>query len=249
MHPYTSRRQPDDSLLRPDILLVIAAAACIVALGMGMRQAFGLFMPSVTGELGGGREMFGLAIALQNLLWGLSQPGVGMLADRYGSRLVAACGGLDASVGAAALALVGLFNMIGSLTFGGLGDRLPKPKLLSALYAGRVVVIIAFLLTPLTTASTLIFSAAIGFLWLGTVPLTSGLVAQIFGPRYLSSLFGIVFLSHQLGSFSGAWLGGWIFEIAGSYDMVWILAVVLGVLATALHLPISDKALPKPATA
>lgn len=389
---------------RHTVWIVLSCACLVVMLSMGMRQSFGIFMPAISAELGGNREVFALAIALQNLAWGLVQPGVGMLADRYGSRIIAGAGGalyalglaltalattavalnlslgflvgaglsattfvvvlgavakvvperrcglafgivtaagslgmfamvpishglldglgwqgaflglaglgvllalvaigfpaatplapgspkpaqsmmqalrqagrhrgywllnagffvcgfhvmfiathlpayledagLSGRVAAVALALIGLFNIVGSFIFGMLGDRIRKPQLLSSLYAARVVVIAAFLLLPLSPASALIFSAAMGFLWLGTIPLTSGLVAQIFGPRYMTTLFGIVFLNHQIGSFAGAWMGGRIFDTTGSYDTVWLLAVGLGVMATVLHMPISDR--------
>lgn len=150
-------------------------------------------------------------------------------------------GGVDARFGAAALALIGLFNIFGSLTFGTLGDRFRKRSLLSILYFGRAVVISVFLIFPLSSATALVFAGAIGFLWLATVPLTSGLVAQIFGPRYLGTLFGIVFMSHQVGAFLGAWLGGRVFDTYGNYQAVWIAAIVLGVIAGLLHLPISDR--------
>lgn len=389
---------------RHTVWIVLICACLAVMLSMGMRQSFGIFMPAISVELGGNREVFALAIALQNLAWGLVQPGVGMLADRYGSRIVAGAGGalyalglaltalattavalnlslgflvgtglsattfvvvlgavakvvpedrrglafgivtaagslgmfamvpishglldglgwqgaflglaglgvllalvaigfpaatprasgsappaqsmmqalrqagthrgywllnagffvcgfhvmfiathlpayledagLSGRVAAIALALIGLFNIVGSFVFGMLGDRIRKPQLLSSLYAARVVVIAAFLFLPLSPASALMFSAAMGFLWLGTIPLTSGLVAQIFGPRYMTTLFGIVFLNHQIGSFAGAWMGGRIFDTTGSYDTVWLLAVGLGVMATVLHMPISDR--------
>ena len=115
--------------------------------------------------------------------------------------------------------------------------------MLSYFYLGRALVIGGFFMVPLNEASVLVFAALMGLLWLGTVPLTSGLVAEIFGPRYLGALFGIVFLSHQVGSFLGAWLGGYVFDETGSYDAVWLTAVGLGVLAAAIHWPISDRPL------
>lgn len=148
--------------------------------------------------------------------------------------------GLDPAIGAWALALVGLFNIFGTLTAGALGGRYRKKYLLSMLYGFRAVVILAFVLVPPTTVTVLVFAAAIGFLWLSTVPLTSGLVAQLFGPRYMATLFGVVFLSHQVGAFFGAWLGGVLFERTGSYDIVWWLAVALGVVAALIHLPMGD---------
>ncbi len=152
--------------------------------------------------------------------------------------------GVAQAIGATALALIGLFNMLGSFLFGRLGDRFRKKRLLSLLYFSRAVAIACFLIVPVTSATALVFAAVIGFLWLATVPLTSGTVAQIFGARHLSSLYGIVFLSHQVGSFLGVWLGGRIFDATGSYDPVWIGAIVLGVAAAIVHLPIKDQPLP-----
>ncbi|MDE0099379.1 MAG: MFS transporter [Truepera sp.] len=149
--------------------------------------------------------------------------------------------GMTAALGATALSLVGLFNLFGSMLAGWLGDRYRKKLLLSGLYLFRAVTISLFLLLPLSVPSALIFGAVIGFLWLATVPLTSGMVAQIFGSRFLSTLYGIVFLSHQLGAFLGVWLGGRVFDATGSYTSVWLLAVALGLAASLVHLPISDK--------
>jgi MFS family permease len=148
--------------------------------------------------------------------------------------------GLGLQIGATALALVGLFNIFGSYAFGASGDRLRKKWVLSALYAGRGVVLTAFVALPLTNTSALVFAAAMGFLWLGTVPLTSGIVGQIFGVRYLSTLYGIVFLSHQIGSFFGAWAAGYLFDRYGTYDAAWAASIALAVLATIVHLPIRD---------
>ncbi|WP_439538233.1 MFS transporter [Sphingomonas sp.] len=384
---------------------VIFSAAAIVTIAMGVRQAFGLFLPDMSTDLSIGRSSFGLSLALQNLLFGLVQPFVGALADRHGAGRVVAggtllyaagliaasfagsaiglhlsfglmvgmalsattfvvvlgavgrvvtperrsmafgivtaggslgqflvvpagqlligelgwrmalvalagliavmlalavgvsgkpqaagpqaggagqtlrqalgeaaghrgfwllnagffvCGfhvafiathfpayltdkGLGLAIGANALALVGLFNIFGSYLFGVWGGRWSKKGLLAALYAARGVVMIAFLVTPLTPASALLFAAAMGFLWLGTVPLTSGLVGQIFGMRYLSTLYGIVFLGHQLGSFCGAWIAGLMFDWTGSYDSIWVASVALGFIAALLHLPIPDR--------
>lgn len=144
-------------------------------------------------------------------------------------------------VGATALSLIGLFNIIGTLSWGALGGRYPQKYLLTSIYLLRSSVLIVFILLPITPLSTYIFSAAIGLLWLATVPLTSGLVAQIFGIRYMATLTGVVFFSHQLGSFFGAWLGGKLFTETGSYDTVWWIAIGLGLIAAALHYPIDDK--------
>ncbi len=382
--------------------IVIACAALIVTLAMGVRQAFGLFMPQMSSSLGIGRESFGLAIAISNLVFGLAQPFVGAIADRHGAgRVVAAgtllyvaglvgaawvgdaiglhltfgflvglalaattfvvvlgavgrvvpverrglafgivtaggslgqflmvptaqillsdlgyrialialagilavmivlaigvagrpgtqpaegpaqsirqalaeaaghrgywllnagffvCGfhiafiathfpaylndrGLGLEIGASALALVGLFNIFGSYLFGLSSDHLRKKYVLSGIYAGRALVIAIFLALPLSAASALLFAAAMGFLWLGTVPLTSGLVGQIFGVRYLSTLYGIVFLSHQVGSFFGAWAAGFVYDRSGSYDAAWGASILLGLFAALVHLPIRD---------
>ncbi len=382
--------------------IVIACGAAIVTLAMGVRQAFGLFLPQMSAELGISRASFGLALALQNLLFGLVQPFVGAIADKHGGGRVLAfgallyiaglvgaslasnalglhlsfgvaigmalaattfvvilgvvgrmvppqqrsmafgivtaggslgqflvvpagqmllsemgyrlalivfagmialciplarglagapapvetdeapqplgdvlrdasrhsgywllnlgffvCGfhvafiathfpaylddkGLGLQIGASALALIGLFNIFGSYVFGVSGDRWRKKWLLSGIYGGRAVVITWFLLTPLSSMSALVFASAMGFLWLGTVPLTSGIVGQIFGIRYLSTLYGIVFLSHQVGSFFGAWAAGYAFDVTGNYDAAWAFSIGLAVLATLVHLPIND---------
>lgn len=378
-------------------VVVIACGALIVTLAMGVRQTFGLFLPDMSAALDIGRGTFGLALAIQNLLFGLAQPFVGAIADRHGAGRVVAfgailyalgligaamassalglhitfgvivgmaqsattfvvvlgavgrvvpeaqrslafgivtaggslgqflivpagqmllgdfgyqtalmvlagtvavaaalsfgvagkpqqvrndqplghalsealsnrsfqlltagffvCGfhiafiathfpayladkGLGTSIGATVLALVGLFNIFGSYIFGLWGDHAPKKLLLSGLYATRGLIIVIYLFLPVSTASSLAFAAAMGFLWLGTVPLTSGLIGQIFGVRYLSMLYGIVFLSHQVGSFFGAWMAGVLYDITGNYDAAWGASIVLAVIAALLHLPI-----------
>ena len=390
---------------RDNYFLLLLASALIVAVTLGIRQSFGVFLRPIVVDLDLMRQSFGFAIALQNLLWGLAQPAAGMLADRYGAfrvlaisgllyslglaltalsssglglylsagmlvgialagssftvvlsavarlvpeerrsaamgiasaggsvgmfafvpgsqlfidrygwsaamLLLAACalliplcaaayrrtpaappGGneslhntfaamlrralahrgylllnlgfmvcgfhvvfiathlpayiadqaLSPMTGALALALIGFFNIIGTYLFGVLGDRYRKKYLLSQLYLARAAVIALFISLPVSDASVLLFSCSIGLLWLGTVPLTGSLVAQIFGARYMGALFGIVFLSHQMGSFLGAWLGGYYYDLTGSYDHVWYLAVLLGVLSALLHWPIDDR--------
>jgi MFS family permease len=157
--------------------------------------------------------------------------------------------GLPGWVGAAGLALVGLFNIVGTYTAGMLGQKGRKKYLLAGIYIGRSLVFVVFLLAPLSEASVLIFTAALGLFWLSTVPLTSGLVAQIFGTTYMSTLYGIVFFSHQIGSFMGAWLGGKVFDMYGSYDVVWGLCVATGFVAAALHWPLRDAPQPRLAAA
>jgi len=148
--------------------------------------------------------------------------------------------GMDAYVGAWAIAVVGLLNIVGSLSAGLLGDRFSKKYLLSGLYFTRAVAIAIYVMIPPTVVTTLVFAGVMGLLWLSTVPLTSGLVAQMFGPRYMGMLFGFVFFSHQVGAFLGVWLGGKLYDQTGSYDVVWWMGVVLGVAAALVHFPINE---------
>jgi predicted MFS family arabinose efflux permease len=389
--------------------LVVIAAGCLLALlSFGIRSSFGLFLAPMSADFGWGREVFAVAIAIQNLLWGLSQPVAGALADRYGAGRVLTVGaliyagglwlmagastpgmltlsagvlvgvgvagasfaivlaafarlmpedkrswalgigtaagsagqffvvplgqsfisaygwstaltlfavlalvmvpcaaalagrsdrgglhqsvggalkeafahpsynlltlgffvcgfhvafiqihlpayitdkGLDAGLAAWALAIVGAANIVGALGAGMLGGRYSKKYLLSLLYFARAVAIALFVLLPISEASVLVFAAVIGLLWLSTVPLTSGLVAQFFGTRHMAMLFGIVFFSHQVGSFLGVWLGGYFFDLTGSYDLVWWASVALGVLAALVHWPIREEAVTRLARA
>ncbi|RHW19116.1 MFS transporter [Sphingomonas gilva] len=381
---------------------VILTGAVIVTLAMGVRQSFGLFLPQMGAALDISRSSFGLAIAIQNLVFGLAQPFVGALADKHGAGRIAVggallyaaglvlaslatsaigihlslglmvglamtgitftvilgvvgrvvppesrsmafgivtaggslgqflvvpgaqalltefgyrqalivmaaaiaaivalaagiagkpsasvdggpaqsagqalreaggdrnflllnlgffvCGfhvvfiathfpayltdkGIDPAIGASSLALIGLFNIFGSYLFGLAGDRLRKQYVLAGLYAARGIAIVLFLLLPLTPVSALVFAGVMGFLWLGTVPLTNGLVSQIYGVRHLSMLGGVVFLSHQVGSFLGAWAAGYMFDLSGNYDAAWTASIVLAALAALIHLPIRD---------
>ncbi|WP_299842888.1 MFS transporter [uncultured Paracoccus sp.] len=398
---------PNTPLIPRNPWIVLICAAALVTIAMGIRQSFGLFLRPIELETGIGREAFGLAIAVQNLILGLAQPFVGALADKHGAGRVAAIGGalyalglaltstvssalglnltlgglvgismagvtfvvaigaavravpperrglaagivtaggsvgqsllvpvaqgligafgwretlmiyaglaavmvalaigiagrpaapatipaapaqglgealreaaghsgfwllnagffvcgfhvafigthlpaflvdkgLDPSIGARALALVGLFNILGSYVFGMSADSWRKKHVLAAIYLGRAVVMALFLAFPITPLSATLFACAMGFLWLGTVPLTSGLVGQIFGIRHMSMLFGIVFLSHQVGSFFGAWGAGYAYRVTGSYDLAWQLSIVIAVLAAALNWPIKDAPL------
>jgi predicted MFS family arabinose efflux permease len=151
--------------------------------------------------------------------------------------------GLPANVGVTALALIGLFNILGTYTAGWLGGKISKKYILSAIYFGRAIVIALFLLLPLSALTVYAFAIGLGLLWLSTVPPTNGIVAQIFGVRYLAMLSGFTFLSHQIGSFLGAWLGGLMFDRTGSYNVVWYLAIALGVVAGLLNLPIDEREL------
>jgi predicted MFS family arabinose efflux permease len=149
--------------------------------------------------------------------------------------------------GMTALALIGLFNIFGSYAWGWLGGRYTKKYLLSSLYFIRAVAIALFVLAPLSPWSVYIFAATIGFLWLGTVPLTNGLIAQVFGVQYLSTLGGCAFLFHQIGSFMGVWLAGYLFDATGSYTLMWMLTVAMGIVAAALNLPIDERTIARPA--
>ena len=381
--------------------LILLGASLILALSLGIRHGFGLFLPPMSSEFGWGREVFAFAIALQNLIWGLTQPFTGALADRFGAKrtvmvggvlyvvglllmgladsplslslsagvligmglsgtsfsvilgavgravpsekrsmamgVVAAAGSfgqfvmlpgslgliswlgwsaalmalgllvalivplasllkdtplpssgqeqtlrealreafnhsgfwllalgffvcgfqvvfigvhlpaflvdqhLPALVGTTVLALVGLFNIFGTYIAGILGGRISKPRLLTALYLARAVIIVAFITLPLTVWSAYAFGVAMGLLWLSTVPLTNGTVATLFGVRNLSMLGGIVFLFHQLGAFLGGWMGGYVYDRTGSYDLVWQIAVLLSLLAAALNWPVREQ--------
>jgi predicted MFS family arabinose efflux permease len=157
--------------------------------------------------------------------------------------------GFSPQVATYALALIGLFNVFGTYLAGVLGQRLQKRHILASIYALRALVIAAFVLAPLSAASVYAFACAMGILWLSTVPATNAVIAQIFGVRYLSMLGGFVFLSHQIGSFLGVWLGGKLYDATGSYDVVWWLAVALGVFAALINLPVRESAIARPALA
>ncbi|KTB64296.1 MFS transporter [Pseudomonas viridiflava ICMP 13104] len=380
---------------------ILLGSALILALSLGTRHGFGLFLSPMSADFGWGREVFAFAIALQNLMWGLAQPFAGALADRFGAAKVVFVGGilyavgllcmsvadsplslslsaglligiglsgtsfsvilgvvgralpaekrsmgmgiasaagsfgqfamlpgtlgliswlgwsgallvlgvlvalilplvgmlkdtpsastgveltlgealreacshsgfwllamgffvcgfqvvfigvhlpaylvdqhLPAKVGTTVLALIGLFNIFGTYTAGWLGGRMSKPRLLTALYLLRAVVIVLFISVPLSQTTAYLFGVAMGLLWLSTVPLTNGTVATLFGVRNLSMLGGIVFLFHQLGAFLGGWLGGLVYDRTGSYDLIWQVSVLLSLLAAALNWPVRER--------
>jgi MFS family permease len=157
--------------------------------------------------------------------------------------------GLSAQVGAWTIGLIGLFNIVGSMLSGWLGNRMPKRYILSVIYFARALAVIAFIMLPASPASALVFGAVTGFLWLSTVPPTSGLVALMFGTRWLAMLFGFAFFSHQVGGFLGVLLGGYAFEHTHSYNPVWWLSVLFGVLSAVINLPIVEKPVARPAVA
>ena len=386
--------------------VMLAAAATVLSIALGIRHGFGLFLQPMSVDFGWGREVFALAIAVQNIVWGAAQPVTGMLADRFGAaktmiagtalyvaglvlmsmsatpgalylsvgvllglglsgttfavvlgavsravpperrsramgvataigsfgqfvmlpgsltligwlgwsaalivlagiaasmaalsaalpwrehapgahvgmrsgealrealghngfRLLAfgffVCGfqvvfiithlpaflvdrGLSLSVGTTTLALIGLANVAGAYLAGVWGARFRKPALLAAIYAGRAVVIAAFVFLPITEVSAYVFGIVIGLLWMSTVPLTNGTVAAVFGVRNMAMLSGVVFFVHQVGGFLGGWLGGYLYDRAGSYDSVWAMAIGLSVLAAAVNMPIREQPVPR----
>ncbi|OUL99059.1 MFS transporter [Variovorax sp. JS1663] len=149
--------------------------------------------------------------------------------------------GLRPSVAVAGLAIIALTNIAGTYACGRLGDLYRRKYLLSGLYLARSAAMALFVLLPISPLTVYLFSAAMGLLWLGTVPLTNGLISQVFGVRYIATLFGFVFFGHQLGSFLGVWLGGYVFDLTKSYELVWLGAIGLGLLAATLHWPIDDR--------
>ena len=159
-----------------------------------------------------------------------------------GSLISVVCNSV-ASLGALSIALIGLFNIIGSITAGAMGKYYTKKYLLSIIYTGRTIAAIAFIMLPITPTSVVIFSIVMGSLWLATVPLTSGIIGYIYGLKFMGTLYGIVFLSHQIGSFVGVWLGGLFYDIYGSYDIVWWVGIGVGAFSAIIHLPVKETPL------
>ena len=145
-----------------------------------------------------------------------------------------------ASLGALSIALIGLFNIVGSITAGAMGKNFTKKYLLSFIYTGRTIAAIMFIMLPITPTSVVVFSIVMGSLWLATVPLTSGIIGYIYGLKYMGTLYGIVFLSHQIGSFVGVWLGGLFYDIYGSYNIVWWVGIGVGLFSAIIHLPVKE---------
>lgn len=164
---------------------------------------------------------------------------VGFMTSHLPAYVAEVCGSV--TLGAAALAIVGGANVIGTWFFGALGSRYPKPYVLSLIYAIRAVVMTAFILIPPSPLTVVVFAATVGLAWLPTVPLTSALVASIFGPKYMATLYGFVFLAHQVGAFAGVWMGGRVYDLYGSYDLLWWVAIGLGVFSALVHLPVSER--------
>lgn len=225
------------------------AALLIVPLALGLREP---------GFFGGSKPLVREQTIAQALREALKYPSFQLLMAGYFT-----CGfqvvfigvhmpsylrdkGLAPEVASYSLALIGLFNVFGTYAAGALGQRIQKTRILAFIYAARAVVIAIFLLAPLSPLSVYIFSAVMGLLWLSTVPPTNATVAQIFGVAHLSMLGGLVFFSHQIGSFMGAWLGGLLYDKTGSYDIVWYLAIALGVVAALVNLPVKERAIQRP---
>jgi MFS family permease len=229
------------------LLLLGAAALLIAPLAFGLREplraplASGHSQPIGTAV----REAFGYR-SFQLLMAGYFVCGFQLAFIGVHMPSYLKDQGLSPSVAALSLALIGLFNVLGTYSVGVLGQRMAKRHILSGIYLLRAVVIVIFLLLPLTPMSVYLFSAAIGVLWLSTVPATNAAVAQIFGVQHLSMLSGFVFLAHQIGSFLGVWLGGRLFDSTGSYDVVWWLAVALGVFAALINLPVRETPIQRP---
>jgi MFS family permease len=223
--------------------MLAAAALIIIPLSFGLREQRSAFAPpagasqSVGGAL---REAFGYGsfrlLTAGYFVCGFQVVFIGVHLPSYLKDH-----GLSPGVATTALALVGLFNVIGTYTAGELGQRFPRRYILSAIYLLRSVCITLFLLAPLTPWSVYIFSSAMGLLWLSTVPPTNAVIAQIFGVQYMSMLSGFVFLSHQVGSFLGAWMGGWLYGLQGNYDVVWGICIALGVFAALINLPVKES--------
>ncbi|MBP6902153.1 MAG: MFS transporter [Burkholderiaceae bacterium] len=229
-------------------LFILGCAALAI-----LPLAFGLKEPAAQAAAGGHQQSIGQAVreafAYPSFRWlmagyfvcGFQVVFIGVHMPSYLKDH-----GLPPQVATTALALIGLFNVFGTYGAGWLGQRVPKRHILASIYALRSVAIIAFLLAPLTPMSVYVFSAVIGTLWLSTVPPTNAVIAQIFGVQYLSMLGGFVFFSHQVGSFLGVWLGGKLYDATGSYDLVWWIAVALGVAAALANLPVREGAIARP---
>jgi len=231
------------------LFILACAALVIVPLAFGLREPRPAPPSGPAQSIGGAiRESFAYPsfqlLTVGYFVCGFQVVFIGVHLPSY-----LADNGLSPQVATVALALIGLFNVVGTYVAGSLGQRLAKRHILATIYALRSVAIVVFLALPITPWSVYVFSAVMGLLWLSTVPPTNALVAQIFGVQYMSMLAGFVFLSHQIGSFLGVWLGGLLHDRTGSYDLVWWIAIALGVVAAAVNLPIREHAIVRPAPA
>ncbi len=243
------------AMTKTSVVSPILIAGCMVLLlNFAIRASFGVFQIPVAAGFGWPRSDLSLAIAIQNLAWGDRTADV-----RGDGRTVwrpegDCCGAIDPSgmlagigitstsiPGAVSISVIGLFNIAGSILAGYLGKRYAKKYLLAGIYTARTIVSAHFIMLPMTPATVLLFSVAMGSMWLATVPLTSGLVARMYGIRYMGTLYGFVFLSHQMGSFLGVWLGGKMYDLTGDYTMVWWIGVGVGAFSALIHLPVREK--------
>lgn len=220
--------------------LLAGSALLILPLALGVREPERPMVVGGQSILGALREAFGYR-SFQLLMLGYFVCGFQVVFIGVHMPSYLRDKGLGIEVSTVALMLIGLFNIFGTYAAGMLGQRFPKRYLLSGIYALRAVAITLFVTLPLSPMSVYLFSAVIGFLWLSTVPPTNAVIAQIFGPAHMSMLGGFVFLSHQVGSFLGVWLGGRLYDATGSYDVVWWLAVALGVFAALINLPVRES--------
>lgn len=207
------------------------------SLGSTVRRAFGdpTYLMIFIGFFSCGYQIAFITSHFPALVTELSAPvAPGGVLDSMGVTTTSA-------LGAVAISLIGAANIFGTLMAGWAGSRYPKKYLLAGIYAGRTVAAAAFFLFPITPLTVVVFSLTMGSLWLATIPLTSGLVAYIYGVRYMGTLYGFVFLSHQLGSFLGVWLGGWLYDVKGDYTLVWWIGVGVGAFSAIVHLPIREK--------
>lgn len=222
------------------LFLLAGAALLIVPLALGVRERHGPATNAGHQSIGQAlREAFGYR-SFQLLMLGYFVCGFQVVFIGVHLPSYLKDHGLGLGVSTGALMLIGLFNIFGTYAAGMLGQRFPKRYLLSVIYGARAVAILTFISVPLTPVSVYVFAAVMGFLWLSTVPPTNAVVAQIFGAQHLSMLGGFVFLSHQVGSFLGVWLGGKLYDATGSYDVVWWLAIALGVMAMLANLPVRE---------
>jgi len=225
------------------LFLLGCLALAIVPLAFGLKEPAAVKTSGLQQSIGSAvREAFGYP-SFQLLMAGYFVCGFQVVFIGVHMPSYLKDNGLTPNVATTALALIGLFNVFGTYAAGSLGERMPKKYILSTIYALRSVAIVVFLSVPLTPWSVYIFSSVMGFLWLSTVPPTNAVIAQIFGVQYMSMLGGFVFLSHQIGSFLGVWLGGKLYDATGSYNVVWWIAVGLGVFAALVNLPVREAAI------
>jgi MFS family permease len=229
------------------LFALAAAALAMIPLSLGLREPASATAPKAGQQSIGGalREAFGYGsfnwLMAGYFVCGFQVVFIGVHLPSYLKDQ-----GLGPEVATTALALIGLFNVFGTYGAGALGQRVPRKWILSSIYALRSVAIVLFLWAPLTPLSVYLFASVMGLLWLSTVPPTNAVIAQIFGVQYLSMLGGFVFLSHQVGSFLGVWMGGLLYDATGGYDVVWWIAVALGVFAALANVPVREAPIARP---